>query len=123
MIEQKGPPNFWMSMSFADQHHRKLFHLITGEDRLPTLKERQQLLHDHPTVAVRFFDKIVKNFLKRLSAILGIKRLFGRYEHQDRGSIHAHILIWITLDPKIHELTDLVGEAEKIKHLQNDLIT
>ena len=65
----------------------------------------RRLLNQNQVLAAEFFVRRLKTFLKVIATrpdVLGgtLTDYVIRYETQGRGSVHAHILFWIDVDPK-----------------------
>jgi len=86
---------------------------------------RRKLLNNNQVQAAEFFvrrlNSFMKNIVKRKDIVGGtLKDWVIRYETQGRGSIHAHMLWWIDLDPDYqHEMdvVELTEEVERAFHL------
>ena len=105
-----GNPHFYITINPADIH-APLMLKIGGIDIKPEMlgkknyEFRARFLRNNPVLQSIYFDIIVKNFIKFLlryskenndEGILGIvKTFYIMIETQDRGSLHAHMLIWL----------------------------
>lgn len=69
MVEQLGLPTIFLTLSCADGHWEDLFRLLTGNDDISgiTEKERRQLIQDNPKVVDEFFDHRVGSFIEHVS--------------------------------------------------------
>jgi len=111
MLTYAGPCQFFMSFSAADLYWSDIIVAMTlGDDGHPkyTLEQAQQIpIHDREKILnqnqcfasfwfMRRFKLFMKMFLLN-PMILGakVKDYVVRYETQYRGSVHAHVLLWV----------------------------
>jgi hypothetical protein len=89
-------------------------------------------LNQNQVLAAKYFVDRMNAFVKHIikcPAILGGKltHYVIRYETQGRGSVHAHMLLWIDIDPqRIHDedVIHLTPEEEEYFHLKvTDVVT
>ena len=110
MIRQLGPASLFCSFSSAKT---KWIHLLRILGKLVDHKdytafelenldwnEKCRLIQSDPVTCARHFDfqfnTFLKQFLMSNYAPLGkIQDWFYRVEHQQRGSLHIHMLIWL----------------------------
>ncbi|XP_078677726.1 uncharacterized protein LOC144914113 [Branchiostoma floridae x Branchiostoma belcheri] len=120
-LNQLGPPTFFVTLSANDHHWRDLFSVLAkttlsqndsvNPDSL-TSSQKTQLLASHPVTAARHFHHRFQTFfntyLRKQQTLGKIADSFYRIEWQDRGSPHAHILLWIEDAPVLEYETDMV---------------
>jgi len=106
MLAYLGPVDQFLSFSAADLYWPDVIVAMTNGDipmdeaqRL-TIKEREILLNQNQCMASYHFVKRFKEFFKSFilnPVILGaeVKDYVIRYETQYRGSVHAHVLLWV----------------------------
>lgn len=69
------------------------------------------------TSPILFFDKRLTTWMKTIGVALGITDYYIRYEFQQRGAIHAHLVLWIANQPNIKDL-DLDNQEDRLKILK-----
>ena len=85
-----------------------------GSARAPfDYEARQKMLNQNQVLAAAHFVRRLKAFMKHLMQyppLLGGKLTdyVIRYETQGRGSVHAHLLLWIKMDPKYIPESDVI---------------
>lgn len=119
MIRQLGKPSLYITLNPNECHWNHLLSLLYGlstkqewihEDK-PSISMgsnlRTSLVNDDPTTVCLYFKKIVDTIINILTSKtctpFGKFRVvdhFVRFEFQQRGSPHAHLLCWIESDPK-----------------------
>lgn len=90
---------------------------------LPSDFERQLLLSKNPAAAAQFFHAIMRAFIdvvldmnNPLGGLFGkVSGLYGTVEAQGRGSLHCHMLIWISGSPGPDELRSRLQSDNKFK--------
>ena len=118
-------PHFYITINPADIHSPLLLK-IGGIEIKPELLDmknfqfRAMFLKNNPVLQAIYFDYIVKNFVKFLLkyskenpdvGIIGIvKAYYIMIETQERGSLHAHMLVWL------HNALNPIEYKEKIKN-------
>ena len=108
LIEQKGPPTLFWTVSAADSYWPDLHRLISDTPN-PTNGQRFQAVIKRPHLTNWFFTSKLDNFIKHwLDGTLDADWHWFRYEWQARGSIHAHGCAKLKNDPG---LCDLVKKA------------
>ena len=114
MIRQLGTPTFFFTVSAADmkwpeviQNIAKQYGQIYTDQEVADLsfEERSKWLRQNPVTAARHFqfrlDTFFKSFLKSSAHPLGeIVDYAIRIEFQNRGSPHAHCVLWVKDAPK-----------------------
>lgn len=117
MVRQLGNCTWFLTLSAADlkwtdtiqiiaaQHGE---HLSDEEVNQLTWEQKCMWLRTNPVTAARHFDYRLQSFMKTL--ILGESHPIGqiqdykyRIEFQQRGSPHAHMLIWVKDAPQVKD--------------------
>ena len=88
--------------------------LNPSEVRWQERDRRRRLLNDHQVLASAHFVRRIQLFMRYIvnhkSLLCGtLKDYIIRYETQGRGSVHAHMLWWIDIDPQY------IGPADTIE--------
>ena len=107
LVNFKGAPSWFVTFAPADNHHPlSLYFADTDEKFVPrfrTSSERYRLIARNPVAGARFFDFMVKVFIKH---VLGVDcesggvfgkpaAYYGTVEQQGRLTLHLHLLLWI----------------------------
>lgn len=117
MMSQLGPPTLFMTISFTETKNPELLALlhkyaglgeISSEDamKLP-YAEKTRLIRNDPFTVVQYFEEQLKHIEKIIKSKDGpfgpnnVIDFYIRKEFQNRGSVHAHILIWLKDAPKL----------------------
>ena len=120
MIRQLGTPTWFFTLSAADMKWPDTIRMIArqhgvsySDDDIKNLsfEERSKWLRQNPITATRHFQyrlaTFFKEFLKSSAHPLGeIVDEAVRIEFQNRGSPHAHCVLWVKNAPKFGEQTD-----------------
>ena len=85
----------------------------TGSPTYADYEKRQRMLNQNQVLAAAHFVRRLKAFMRHLiqyPPLLGGKLTdyIIRYETQGRGSVHAHMLWWIKMDPKYIPESDVI---------------
>ncbi|XP_071576363.1 uncharacterized protein [Temnothorax nylanderi] len=120
MIRQIGKPTMFLTISANEirwPHLLKILYKLSREgngvelnDPMNELRalQRASLVNEDPVTCCIYFNKIV-NVIMRIISSQKLYNPFGKYrvvdyfkriEFQNRGSPHAHILVWLDNDPK-----------------------
>ena len=107
MISHLGAPSWFITLSPADNRHPICLY-YAGKDvefkpELRSANERNLLVSQNPVAASRFFDLMVRMFIKH---VLGIGTdhsglygntagYYGTVEQQGRLTLHLHTILWI----------------------------
>ena len=116
MVAQLGNPFWFLTLSADDLNWPDLIDgLLTmkngrnhGIDHTQlNISERMELLETYPVVVARYFHRRFSKFHDLIllkTDILGrkVKDTYVRFEHQMRGSLHVHMLIWLEDPPKLN---------------------
>jgi hypothetical protein len=107
LISYLGAPSWYVTLSPADQNSPiSLYYADTKEEFKPQILPddvRRFLIASNPTAAARFFDFMVKMFIKHILGVgSGHNGLFGdtagyygTVEQQGRLTLHLHMLLFI----------------------------
>ena len=132
LISFLGAPSWFITLSPADNRHPIcLYYADTGEKFSPELRssaERNRLVASNPVAAARFFDLMVRSFIKN---VLGVDHdhsglygktsgYYGTVEQQGRLTLHLHLLLWISGALSPQEVRDRLMSKDSV--FQDDLI-
>ena len=136
MISQLGAPSWFITLSPADSRHPICLYYadknIEFKPDLRSANERNLLVAQNPVAAARFFDLMVRTFIKH---VLGIgsghsglygdtSGYYGTVEQQGRLTLHLHLILWIKSALSPQEIRDKLmnedGEFQQnlIKYLE-----
>lgn len=111
LIHWLGTPSLFITLNPADLHSPIFCHfagakvdLDSNSPELPSGFERLSLLARNPAAAARFFNSIMRAFIDVVldmdspdGGLFGrISGYYGTIEAQGRGSLHCHMLVWIS---------------------------
>ena len=121
-----GLPSFYLTINPADVHN-PLVRFLAGSDieiddllpeQVTNVREQSILIARNPVAAARFFNVMMKAFIKNIlgyenkavsSGVLGVvKGYYGCVEAQGRGSLHCHMLVWLEGGLNPNEIRDKV---------------
>ena len=113
LIEQKGPPTFFWTVSSADNYWPELHKLMplpsTSE---PDHSSRVHAVIENPHITDWFFSSKLLDWIQHwLYDALGAEWHWYRYEYQARGSTHAHGCVKLSNDPGICTLIEKAAAA------------
>ncbi|KAK3094305.1 hypothetical protein FSP39_000082 [Pinctada imbricata] len=123
-VKQLGIFTFFVTLSSADMKWRDTLQAISRQQGNPlsdeevdnlSFEEKSNLLRSNPVTAAQHFDyrlqKFFTSFLLSPAQPLGkIKHYSYRIEFQQRGSPHAHIVIWTDSAPTLEDGHDVVTD-------------
>ena len=107
MISQLGAPSWFITLSPADNRHPVCLYYadkdIKFKPDLRSANERNILVAQNPVAAARFFDLMIRMFIKH---VLGIGTehsglygntagYYGTVEQQGQLTLHLHTVLWI----------------------------
>lgn len=134
MIRQLGKPTMFLTISANEIRWPHLLELLKkfsnifsdiDVDQL-TREMRCDLVSDDPVIFAIYFNKLTQVIMKIISAKtnnpFGKFRVidhFLRIEFQNRGSPHAHILLWMENDPKEEVKEEMPKTIELIDFLSS----
>lgn len=91
LLEQKGPPTFFWTVSSADNYWPELHSLMPHSTDDPTHSMRVQAVISNPHLADWYFTSKLSDFVHHwLYDTLDADWHWYRFEYQARGSTHAH---------------------------------
>ena len=104
MIENVGVPQFFLTISAADNQWEKLQSLLSQYDGRG--KSPCENVINNPGFCTTYFDLLLENTIQNvLKPYLNVEDYWFIYEWQGRGSIHCHGLVWCDLPiPSDHDL-------------------
>ena len=120
LISFAGAPSWFITFSPADNMHPiSLYYADTKEEFTPELRgydERYRLIAENPVAGARFFDMMVRLFIKH---VLGVKSThtgfygdteayYGTVEQQGRLTLHMHMLLWLRGSLSPQEIRDRI---------------
>ena len=107
IISQMGAPSWFITLSPADSRHPIcLYYADKNIEFRPNLRlsnERNLLVAQNPVAAARFFDLMIRMFIKHVLGI-GVEHsglygntagYYGTVEQQGRLTLHLHMILWI----------------------------
>jgi hypothetical protein len=127
----KNSPNWFITNSFADNKHLLCIYFVDHDIEFkPSIKgyaERQHLVTRNPVACARFFDHLVRLFLKHICGwecpgydrgLFGTPSAFyGTVEQQGHMTLHLHLLLWINSAPLLQDIRDrLMSEDSDFQH-------
>ena len=106
LLDQKGPPTIFWTVSSADMHWPELHDLLPHQHaREPTIGERVQAVIANPHLTDWFFCSRLKKWVNSwLYQSLDAEWHWYRIEYQSRGSTHAHGCAKLKNDPGLCNL-------------------
>ncbi len=113
LIEQKGPPTFFWTVSSADNYWPDLHNLMPHpHNSQPSHAMRVSAVINQPHLTDWFFTSRLSDWVQHwLYDSLGAKWHWYRFEYQARGSTHAHGCAKLTNDPGICQLVEKAATA------------
>jgi hypothetical protein len=132
LISFLGAPSWFITLSPADNRHPIcLYFADTGEKFSPELRSsavRNHLIASNPVAAARFFDLMVRSFIKN---VLGVEHehpglygktsgYYGTVEQQGRLTLHLHLLLWIAGALSPQDIRDRLMSKDSV--FQQELI-
>jgi hypothetical protein len=108
LIAYMGAPLWYITLSPADNKHPLCLYFADNKECFDinlsrTEDERYRLIANNPVAGARFFDFMVKMFIKHILGVDADHRglygdtsaYYGVVEQQGRLSLHLHMLVWI----------------------------
>ena len=120
LISYKGAPSWFITFAPADCRHPICLYFADTKETfslaLCTNKECYNLVAKNPVAGARFFDFMVKLFIRH---VLGVdmdhpglygdtSAYYGTVEQQGRLTLHLHLLLWISGSLTPQELRDKI---------------
>lgn len=137
LMFDRGLPSFYITINPADVYNPVLKFLAGSEidvdqllrEDIPKYHEQALLVARNPAVAAKFFNIYMKAFISALlgfdpkqknleGGILGVpKAYYGCVEHQGRGTLHCHMMVWLEggLNPDEIKKRVTVGDDEEFR--------
>lgn len=136
MIRQLGKPTMFLTMSASETQWEellKVLHKLSDDYDDAELNEplrelnayqRAKLVNNDPVTCAAYFDKLVDVVMRILKSPrfspfgkYNVVDYFKRIEFQQRGSAHAHIMLWCANDPRESVSEDMPATIEMINTL------
>ncbi|TFK60229.1 hypothetical protein BDN72DRAFT_779679 [Pluteus cervinus] len=129
LIAAKGAPSWYITLSPVDiRSPICVYYADTKEEfvlDLPSYDygDRIYLISRNPVAAARFFNVLVKLFIKHILGVDGghdgiygkTSAYYGTVEQQGRLSLHLHLLLWIAGSLRPQDLRDRLKECTDFK--------
>lgn len=136
LIYYKDLPSIFVTINPADIHSPVALYFAGVKldldniqyEQLMDAYRRAEIVASHPVATAKFFHVLITNILNTMivGGVLGpIKAYFGTVESQGRGSLHLHLLIWLSHDMKPVDIKEKIKDAgfrEKLKTSLEDII-
>ena len=112
LLDEKGPPTFFWTVSSADNYWPEMHNLTMHNTPSPSSSMHVQAVIDHPHIADCFFTAKLSEFVDQwLYKALDAEWHWYRFEYQARGSTHAHGCAKLKNDPGICSLVQKAATA------------
>ena len=120
LIEHKGPPTFFWTVSSANSYWPELHNLLPhSQVSEPSHSMRVHAVIDNPHITDWFFTSKLSDWVQHwLYDALGAEWHWYRIEYQARGSTHAHGCAKLHNDPGICQLVEKAAAAWAISEEQ-----
>ena len=118
LLDQKGPPTFFWTVSAADCHWPELHNLLPHSNTPPSYSDRIQAIINVPHLTDWYFTSNVQHWLYDT---LDSAWHWYRLEYQARGSTHAHGCAKLKNDPGICALVHKAASAWLVMQDQGNL--
>lgn len=116
LLDEKGPPTFFWTVSSADNYWPEMHDLMMHDTPSPSRSMCVQSVIDHPHIADWFFTVKLSEFVQQwLYKALDAEWHWYRFEYQARGSTHAHGCAKLKNDPGICSLVQKAATAWLLK--------
>lgn len=135
LVNHLGAPSWFITFSPADVKHPICLYYAGSDIKFsPEIKlsdERQRLIAANPVAAARFFDFMVKLFVKHVLGV-GVKHeglygdtsaYYGTVEQQGRLTLHLHMLVWIKDSMSPQEIRDRLCDKSATSLFKDQLIS
>lgn len=111
MVEQIGLPTFFVTLSSADLYWFELSLILNCEQ---SWKEMAKHVTDNPIMVDAFITKRFENFLNQvIYKLFPCTDHFAKVEYQNRGSVHFHMLLWLSDAPDVENRTTSTASIAK----------
>ena len=120
LIYHRGAPFWYITISPADIKHPLCIYYagkkIEFQEEILPYDERLRLVCSNPVAGARFFDFMVKTFIKDILGVDAEHRgiyghvpaYYGTVEQQGRLTLHLHMLIWLKGNLTPQEMRELI---------------
>ena len=120
IINQKGPPTIFWTLSCADFHWPEFHQLLRGDADIDNTERRENVVNNAHLLDWLFTERTEKCVKYWLKETLGATWHWFRYEYAvQRGSIHCHRVAKLENDPNLCELSEKAvksyGTAKSLK--------
>jgi len=114
LIDQKGAPHFWFTLSLPNEYWEGLQQILD----IPINATPKEMFLKSPHIADEYFVRRAHAFFDIYFGKDGIERnwLWFRYEFQQRGNIHLHGMIRLNIDGDFPTLGAQVIKGRKSCH-------
>lgn len=135
MIRQLGKPTTFLTVSPNETHWDHLLNLLMKLSKKHPGKvakdldylQKCSLISEDPVTCCIYFHKLIEELMKLLKAKrlynpfypYYVKDFFLRIEFQQRGSAHAHVLLWLYDDPMESVCEDMPKTIEYFEKLSS----
>jgi hypothetical protein len=144
-IITENPPNIWTTWNINDIDE-PIVQILAGEDISlekfdpnsgPDSVQRAKNVATNPKITTEVFYFIIECFLvhlfgidarardhiTRVKGVIGeINAYFGTIEAQGRGTLHLHMLMWMSNSPTFYQMQEFLGQ-EHFRSKAKDFIT
>jgi len=121
LIEQKGAPTFFWTVSSADNYWPELHNLMHSHQHEPSHHERIQAVIKNPHITDWYFTSKLSDWIEHWHyQALGAEWHWGWCEYAGRGSTHAHGGAKLANDPGICTLIKKAAVAWAIQEFADD---
>ncbi|KAF5331190.1 hypothetical protein D9611_013146 [Ephemerocybe angulata] len=133
LIHYLNAPAWFITVSPADSKHPLCVHWasrdIEFKPEIKASKERLLLISSNPVACTRFFDHLIKLFIKHICGWTedGPKRglfgtpsaYYGTVEEQGRKTLHGHFLLWVAGQLPLHVVRErlMSGDSQFLREL------
>jgi hypothetical protein len=115
LIESKGTPTFFWTVSAADTYWPQL-HELMPHDPNPTHSKKIQAVINNPHLADWYFTQRLSDLIKQwLYKEMDAEWHWYRFEYQSRGSTHAHGCAKLKSDPGLCQLMKKAAISWKLQ--------
>lgn len=133
MVQQRGPPQIFLTLSISESknpdllaslHENAGLGKISAMDAMNMSHElKSKLIKNDPVTVVIYFEEMLKDIKRILQDSNGpfaekfVVDSYVKREFQNRGSVHAHALLWLKNVPHYDEDSsngDLIQFVDKI---------
>ena len=123
LIESKGTPTFFWTVSAADTYWPEL-HNLMPHDPNPTHYKKIQAVINNPHLADWYFTQRLSDLIKNwLYKAMDAEWHWYRFEYQSRGSTHAHGCAKLKSDPGLCDLMKKAAIAWKLQKETQSSVT